>query len=57
MLTWRKKSGMPVAARFPADRTYPDDFLEAVMQFGVFAPVLLQSWSPQQKRARGRRTS
>ena len=55
MFTWRKKSGMP-AASYPANRTYPDDFLEAVMQYGVFAPVLLRSWSPQQKRARGRRT-
>lgn len=57
MLTWRKKSGTPVAADYRDDRQNPNDFLEAVMQFGVFAPVLLQSWSPQQKRARGRRTS
>ncbi len=55
MLTWRKKSGTPAIASYPADRT--NDFLEAVMQFGVFAPVLMQTWGPQQKRARGRRTS
>ena len=57
MLTWRKKSGTTVAADYRDGRQDPNDFLEAVMQFGVFAPVLLQSWSPQQKRARGRRTS
>ena len=56
MTTWRKKRGIPVAAD-PANRSNPDDFLAAMMQFGVFAPVLLQSWNPQRKRGRGRRTS
>jgi hypothetical protein len=56
MLTWRKKNGTPAMVSYP-DRKDPNDFLEAVMQFGVFAPVLLQSWGPQQKPVRGRRTS
>lgn len=57
MMIWRKKSGKPVAADYPADRTNPNDFLEAMMQFGVFAPILLETWGAQQKRAKGRRTS
>lgn len=57
MMIWRKKSGKPVAADYPADRTNPNDFLEAMMQFGVFAPILLETWGAPQKRAKGRRTS
>ena len=57
MVIWRKKSGKPVAADYPADRTNPNDFLEAMMQFGVFAPILLETWGAPQKRAKGRRTS
>lgn len=57
MMIWRKKSGKLAAADYPADRTNPNDFLEAIMQFGVFAPVLLETWGTPQKRAKGRRTS
>lgn len=57
MMIWRKKNDKLVAADYPADRRNSHDFLEAMMQFGVFAPVLLETWGPPQKRAKGRRTS
>ena len=56
MITWRNKNGAPAAGN-AADRSRSNDFLEAIMQFGVFAPVLLESWGAEPKRARGRRTS